>query len=193
MVTTPVGYGLDFDGESGGVSIQDVPAHRLAERFSISAWVFLRRHVTIGPGAQILFRGDDRNGLDPYHLTISPDGAVVLGIEDGKGGGDWVSAPVPLRRWFHVLGSLDAHAGQLLLYIDGVLMGKKSTSIRPMKRLDVTSAPGIGIGNVQSPDRGVHRQPLDGILADVRLYAHTLKPIDVDYVRERWQGTGPKR
>lgn len=179
-VKTPFGYGLDFDGTHGGLLFPDLPQFALTDSMTISAWVNLRGYVQAGPGAQIFFRGDDRLGLDPYSLSIHPDGNIAFMIDDGKGGADQVLTHAPLNKWFHVTASFDTLRSEAKLYIDGRLVDSIQTLRMPMMRLSSGDAPGIGIGNVQN-DKGPHNQPLKGTVADVRLYDVALTPAEVGW------------
>jgi hypothetical protein len=133
--------------------------------------------VVAGPGAQIVFRGDDRIGIDPYHLTIQGDGRVYFGVEAGNDSA-WVAAPVPLHQWTHVLASLDDKSGKMALWINGVKVSETRTNARPFGNLDRMSSPGVSIGNIQN-DRGPHNQPLRGTLAKVEIYDKAVTPTDL--------------
>ncbi len=174
-VETPFGLGLDLDGTRGGLLLADAAPLALTDALTVSTWVYLRSYVNDGPGAQILFRGDDRAGLDPYALVLHGDGRVCFGVNDSTGASGEVSSPITLKRWVHVTASFDAATGEMKLWIDGRLEGTASTERRPFVVLDRGSAPGIGIGNVQN-DRGPHNQPLNGTIADLRLYGAALSP-----------------
>ena len=55
---------------------------------------------------EALVRGDNRAGLDPYYLGASPTGRLVFHIESAAPPTN-LAAPVPLRRFIHVAGTLD--------------------------------------------------------------------------------------
>lgn len=156
---------------------------------TISVWVNLRSYVNDGPGAQILFRGDDRNGLDPYTLSIGPTGIISFGIQDDQARGMAVGSEIPLRQWIHVLASFDARTGAEQLWLNRTPVAWAKTTRRPLEILDPGYAPGIGIGNVQN-DHGPHNQPLNGMIADLRLYD---RAYDVDMVEPMgipWKESG---
>lgn len=179
-VETPFGVGLDLDGTHGGLLLADGPALTLSDSLSISTWIYLRAYVKAGPGAQVLFRGDDRPGLDPYQLVIHGDGTIVFAIVDPKNEVDQVSASIPLKKWVHVLGSFDSEAGEMKLWIDGHATMTIPTAHQPMRTLSKGDAPGVSVGNIQN-DKGPHNQPLDGIVADLRLYDSAVKPAAAGY------------
>lgn len=174
-VAVPTGGGFQFDGHTGGISLGDLPALRLTKSMSVSAWVKLDAIPSPGTNGQIVFRGDDRNGLDPYHVTVMADGRVYFGIEDGTGRGDFVSAPIQAQRWTHVLSTLNDKSGELAIWVDGVRGERKKTDVRPFADLDPNNAPGVSIGNVQNMS-GPHRQPFFGQLSRIAIYRQALSP-----------------
>ncbi len=180
------GYtGFRFDGRLCGIQLGDPPVLRLTRSLSIACMVRLESYVQQGPGAQIVFRGDDRSGLDPYSLTVLSDGRVYFSVENGRDEGDHVSAPIPLHRWTHVLGSLDDRTGGMTLWIDGVKVDAHSTKVRPFGDLDLKFAPGVSIGNIQN-DRGPFNQPLDGLVANVGIYDQVVTPAGIRLNLEGW-------
>ncbi|RYG23129.1 LamG domain-containing protein [bacterium] len=176
---TPLGIGLDFDGTKGGLLIPDLPVLALTDALTISTWVYLRGYVQAGPNAQILFRGDDRNGLDPYSLVVHSDGMIAFEICSASGG-DGVNYRIPLKQWVHVTASFDAVLSEAKLWIDGKCVKTSEILHQPFLNLAKGSAPGLGIGNVHN-DKGPHNQPLNGTVADLRLYNSVLKPTEVGY------------
>jgi hypothetical protein len=179
------GFAYDFNGTRGGILVADLPELRLTKSITVSLWINLRSYVNDGPGAQILFRGDDRCGVDPYTLVIHSDGTIHFGIQDGDDRGMSVGAEIPLNRWMHVLGSFNNETGELQLWVNHDRVAYSRTSRRPFANLDPAWAPGIGIGNVQN-DAGPHNQPLNGIVADLRLYDQVYEPDAVDDSRSFW-------
>jgi hypothetical protein len=178
-VDTPFGLGLDLDGSHGGLLLPDSPVLALNDSITVSTWVYLRGYVQAGPGAQILFRGDDRNGLDPYSLVVHSDGNVAFEINDATGGGG-VDFHVPLKQWIHITASFDAALSEAKLWIDDRCVKTSEILHQPLINLSKDSAPGIGIGNVQN-NKGPHNQPLNGIIADLRLYNAILRPAEAGY------------
>lgn len=174
-VPIPGGFAFDFDGQRGGLRLEDFEPLRLVGSMTISAWVYLRAYVNHGPGAQILFRGDDRRGLDAYTMAVHPNGTLHFGITDPANEARSVGGEVPLRRWMRIVAAFDGQKGRLDLWIDGKNVAHGETDRRPMVSLDPASAPGIGVGNVQN-EAGPHNQPLDGMIADLRLYDAALTP-----------------
>jgi len=65
-----VGQAFSFDGVRSRVSIPDSAAFRLTNSLSFEGWI---RPASLAPGI-IFFRGDNRPGLDPYHMSVSTSG-----------------------------------------------------------------------------------------------------------------------
>src|SRR4051794_24104609 len=63
-----VGQALSFDGVDDRAELGDPDSLKFTASMSIEGWILVRGYT---PGTQeaILFRGDDRGGLDPYQLT----------------------------------------------------------------------------------------------------------------------------
>ncbi len=185
----PGGSGFRFDGRRSAILLGDPKPLRLSKSLSIATWVRLDTHVADGPGAQICFRGDDRDGLDPYHLSVLPDRRVYFVVEDRTGGIEWVAAPIPLGRWIHILGSLDDKTGEMLLWLNGKKVDSRRATVRPYKDLDKASSPGVGIGNVQN-DRGRHNQPLRGDIARLEVYDRAVTPTELRLNFVPWTSEG---
>jgi len=184
LTDTPYGIGMDFTGVHSGLFLPDAPQFHLTKSISISSWLYLTAYTNqnnFAPGAQVLFRGDDRSGNDPYHLTVLSDGTICFSIEDRASRGAFVNAPIDLHRWTHVLGTFDESTGRISLYIDGGLVRRITTDLKPAPDLDAGRNPGIGIGNVQAPFAGAHNQPLHGQIADLRLYDWVPTPAQAGY------------
>lgn len=179
---TPYGLGLDLNGTRGGLLLADRPAFGLTGSLTVSTWLYLRSYVNDGPGSQVLFRGDDRSGLDAYSLAILSDGTVQFGVGDREGLGADVRAEIPLQTWVRVTASLDGNSGELRLWLDDRLVATRVTSRRAVADLDGAWAPGLGVGNVQN-DAGPHNQPLNGMLADLRLYGAVVEPSELGRLR----------
>ncbi|HEY0867104.1 MAG TPA: LamG domain-containing protein [Fimbriimonas sp.] len=183
-VSVPLGVGFAFTGSHPGIEIADDPRLALTKSMTIAAWLYLDAYTNehnSAPGSQVLFRGDDRYGLDPYGLTVLADGTVAFAVADGTGKGVGLNVPISLRSWTHVVGSLDDATGQMKLWLNGLLAAQTVTYIRPFGELDKGSRPGLGIGNVQAASGGAHNQPFHGILADLRLYDQALNAAEAGW------------
>jgi len=177
--TATKGNAIDFQGDlNGGAFTADGPEFVLTRSLSVSCWVYPRAFshpLATSPQAQIVFRGDDRSGLDPYHLTLSRTGYYAFGVA-GPGETSVLHAPAKLNAWAHLLGTLDDATGEMRLYVNGKLAAELTTNVRPLGPLDPNYRPGIAIGNTQFPQGGRHRQPFDGMIRDVRIYNEAVSP-----------------
>jgi len=177
---TQLGATYDFDGKRGGVHFGDLQQLKITDAITVALWINPRSYVNDGPGAQILFRGDDRNGVDPYTLVIHGDGTLNFGIQNEEQHGMHVSAELPLNRWTQVVANWDSETGFLKMWVNGELVGLAKTSYRPFVNLDTNYTPGVTVGNVQN-DKGPHNQPFNGMLADLRLYRGAFDPDQVGF------------
>ncbi len=171
----PEGIAYRFAGQKSGILFGDMPALRLGGSLTVAAWLNPGSYVNDGSGGQILFRGDDRNGLDPYTFVLEGDGTVNFTVSDAAGLGMKLKTEIPLNRWTHVTANFNAETGDMNMWLNGELLAYTRTSHRPYIPLDAHYTPGVGIGNVQN-DRGPHNQPYRGLLADLRLYNVALRP-----------------
>ncbi len=189
-VNTPDGLAYNFAGHKSGILLGDNAALRLTGSITVSAWIYPRSYVNDGPGAQILFRGDDRCGHDPYTLVIQGDGTINFGIQNDDDQGMAVKGELPLNRWTHVLASFNDQTGELALWLNGREEAYAHTVKRPFANLQPAFTPGVGVGNVQN-DKGPHNQPFNGMLADLRLYSQVITPNELGYSRAPAGGVQP--
>ena len=186
-VKVPGGNGVEMMGNSSGWMMVDHPALALEKQFTVCAWLKPAGYVLAGPQAQIMFRGDDRPGLDPYSFAIHDNGTIFLRINDPDNRSEDVTSAtkLPINTWTHVLASFDAGKQIMKIFINGELSGTTKTILRPLGRLEAIDSAGIGIGNVQW-DKGPHNQPYHGTLADLRLYNVALEPKDIGFNPKGW-------
>lgn len=175
---TPQGFVYDFDGTHGGVYFGDQNELKLTGSMTVALWIHPRSYVNDGPGAQLLFRGDDRCGLDPYDLVIHSDGTIHFAVQNDNDQGASVWAELPLNRWTQVVANWDQDTGFMKMWLDGELVGMVRTSLKPFANLDNGWTPGVGVGNVQN-GQGPHNQPFNGMLSDMRLYRGAWTPDDL--------------
>ncbi len=163
------GEGFSFTGNDGRIFVPDVPSLAITGSMAITAWIKLSAYP--GQFTYILFRGDNRNGYDPYWLGVGPGGHPIFQISDGSNNqvllyGD---KPLPLERWVFVAGTLDASGFDALMDLDanGSVLDFAFTSVRPYATLDASESPGVGIGNTQS---SLDNQMFPGIIDDLKIY-----------------------
>lgn len=187
-VRFPAGVAYDFSGERGGILLGDLDALKPKGSFTISTWLFLRSYVNDGPGAQVFFRGDDRNGYDSYSMVVTGDKVLSFCIWNSDSDGMSVRAEMPLGQWVHIVASFDAASGRMDLWKNGFQTSFTYTTRIPEMGLEDSASPGIGIGNVQN-NQGPHNQPLNGLLADVKFYNGVLTPLEIGYEPGTWNET----
>ena len=93
--------------------VADDDSLKLTQSMTIEAWVLVDSFPSSGHGT-ILFRGDDRGGLDPYQLTVRPEGTLffeVTSLTASTG----LTASVPTGKFIHVAGTLDDETGAMWL------------------------------------------------------------------------------
>ena len=172
---TPNGgpLGLGFDTLNERVFVPDHADLALTGSLTLEA-VVIRN-----PGkawlSYIVFRGDDRNGHDPYSLHIKQDGHVGFHVAGANGVPSTLRSPGPLvaGQLTHVAGTFDDATGHQKLFVNGVLVDKSVTLIRPYASLDSTRNPGVGIGNTQSDS---YPEAFPGIIVEVRISDIALEP-----------------
>lgn len=181
---TPIGIAFNFSGEKSGILFGDKSSLKLTGNITVSAWLFPKSYAPNGAQSEVLFRGDDRAGYDPYFLALTKDGDIQFVIEDDKNEAEMVKTDIPLNQWTHITASLNAATGEMAMWENGVKVSTNSTTKRPIYDLIPKYVPGVGIGNVQN-DKGPHNQPFNGLIADLRLYSKVLTPSEVGYQRKR--------
>jgi hypothetical protein len=176
----PFGKAFYFNGLNSVVYNRDENRFKLTDGLTLSCWVKLlsKPEHSNSPGAQIVFRGDDRPGLDPYRLSVTTGLQWQFGIEDEANRDCTITCPAVVGEWTHLCGTWDGASGKICLYVNGELVASRTTNIKPLKELDFNYHPGIAIGNVQYPFGDSHYQPLNGLVAEVKIYDGALSKPD---------------
>jgi hypothetical protein len=171
------GQAFNFDGVDGAISVPDLPQLALTGSFTIDVQVCV---TSLAPQAQgggmVLFRGDDRGGLDPYYLSVNFDGNIRFHIQDATAAEVNVEAPIAIGRFVHVIASLDASTGAMKLFLDGILAAQVNTAIRPFHDLDPATHPGIGIGNSQAQPVSSYQYPFHGLIDEMKVFNVVVGP-----------------
>jgi len=89
---------MEFDGSSQRVFVADSASLQLTHSLTIEAFIMARPLLGSEIGGNILFRGDDRIGLDPYRLTLQFTGDLLFQVVDASGQFASVSARVPFNQ-----------------------------------------------------------------------------------------------
>ena len=72
--TGEVGKAFSFNGLNGWAALGDPSSLAFTQSFTIEGWIKVNGLPTNYNFGSIMFRGDDRGGLDPYQLVILPNG-----------------------------------------------------------------------------------------------------------------------
>lgn len=174
-----VGQAFNFDGVNDRVQLPDSESLKLTESLSIEGWI-KADSLPVQQG-EILFRGDDRGGLDPYSLSLQSNGSLRFEVASLNGAAS-VWAPLPLGEFTHVAGTLDDASGEMRLYLDGVLISQITTTQRPFGDLDPASNPGIGIGNHGGAPDTPHNFAFDGLIDELSVYNRALTTEEVQRI-----------
>jgi hypothetical protein len=163
---------LVFDGRDDRIAIADAPGFHLTKSFTIEAWIEIAYYAGSRQNhAFIVFRGDKREGFDPWYLCIEESGQLKFMITDLLNETSTVMSPAPLptRNFIHVAAVLDDETGTQSLFVDGKRVASTKTKIRAGGLLGGTGA-GIGIGGRQDHSHQGYR----GSIAEVRITAAAL-------------------
>ncbi len=165
---------LQFDGQSQRLFVADTAILQLTNSLTIEAFF---KPEPILPGTAgvglILFRGDNRPGLDPYFLVFGPGNQVSFGVQDAAQNSASVQTTVPYDKWVFVAGTLDGATGQMKLYVNGKLVSSITTSVRPLAALDPAWSPGLSMG---CDPTGLYGEYFHGWLDEIRLSNVALSP-----------------
>ena len=169
---------LEFDGAGDHIKIADDPVFQLPDSLTIEACVRIDS-FPVGQFAlkQILFRGDNRSGFDPYYLGLieinGVDFATFL-IQDAGNSGIRVNVDVSALggQMIHLAATLDGTTGDMSIYLNGVLGSTINTAIRPAGGLVAGQNPGLAIGSLQNGAG----QFFDGLIDEARLSDMALSP-----------------
>jgi hypothetical protein len=170
-VAGEVGKSFSFDGVNDRAAVADSSSLAFTASFSIEGWIKMNAFPSSGNQGEIMFRGDDRGGLDPYSLSTQPDGTLSFGMTPLVGNGSSLNTPISLGQFTHVAATMDDATGLMSLYVNGVLAAQTTTDVRPFANLDPASNPGVGIGNANGPS---HNIPFNGLIDELSVYNRTL-------------------
>ena len=166
---------LDIAAYGARVAVADDPLLALTKSLTLEAFI---RPRSGGSGdwnwGQIIFRGDDRGGLDPYFLGLNQN-TLYFVIEQGNDPGQYAVLAYGIQlfdTWMHVAGTLDDATGAMSLFVDGVSVASMTTSVRPLGALTGPN-PGIGIGSSQA---GGTEETFNGLIDEVRISDVALQP-----------------
>ncbi|WP_162637310.1 LamG domain-containing protein [Streptomyces griseorubiginosus] len=167
---TSRGTAVALNGTTGYGSTTG-PAVDTSKSFTVSAWVklnslsvnstFLSQNGTTNNGFQLYYSSGAQLWAFGRHSTDA-DGAVWRATYGGK--------PV-IGRWAHLVGSYDASAKEIRLYVDGKLVGTRDWTYTPWN----ATGP-VQIGRKLSSS--TYGEFTNGTISDVRVYPTALPPAD---------------
>jgi hypothetical protein len=174
-----VGQAFHFDGYNR-VMLADTPSLAFTGSMSIEGWVRVDGlpNSGIGLGA-ILFRGDDRGGLDPYQLSIDPNDSLFFQVVNASGAAARISAPITIGQFIHVAATLDDATGAMTLYENGAIVARTVTAVRPFGPLDPNYHPGVGIGNANGTIATSYNAPFYGPIDELAVYNRAISAGEV--------------
>ena len=172
-----VGQAFTFDGVNGTVSIPDATNLKITSSLTIDARIYVKGYPSAAKYlSMILFRGDQRDGFDPYYLGVGSDGTIGFSVQNDANAQYVVQTPIAVGKWIHVTATLDGNSGVMSLYLDGQLAIQKTTSVRPLRDLDPTQLPGVAIGNSSGYPQGNFNYTFNGLIDEVKVYNSVVAP-----------------
>ena len=163
---------LAFDGRDDRISVTDGPKFYLTKSFTIEAWIDIAYYAGSRQNHSfIVFRGDVREGFDPWYLSLAESGQLEFQVTDLLNNESMLRSPEPrpLRKFIHVAAVLDDEAGKQSLFVNGKRVASIKTKIRGGGALG-GSKPGIG-GRQDHSHQGYR-----GSIAELRITAEALTP-----------------
>jgi glucose/arabinose dehydrogenase len=176
--TGEVGKAFSFNGSSSSAKLADSSSLAFTNSFTIEDWI--KVNGLPSSGSVIMFRGDDRGGLDPYSLCVQPDGNLQFQVTTGATidtNGCVLNTPISTGQWTHIAATLDDATGLMTLYVNGTPAAQTTTDVRPFATLDSTQHPAVGIGN--SNDPASYNAPFSGLIDELSVYNRALTPGEV--------------
>lgn len=168
------GTGLEFDQEF--VQVADSPLFE-SNSLTVEAIVNIDALPSAGNLAQIVFRGDDQAGLDPFYLGFLGE-QLRWYIEGPSPGASALHASFTglVDELVHVAGTIDDATGAMKLFINGAEVASTTTTRRPTLSISPLSGCGISIGALEDCSFSSPQQYLDGIIGEIRISNTALAP-----------------
>jgi len=124
-------FALSFDG-SDYVFVPNSASLSITSSLTIEMWA--RMGNPAGGSQQLLIKGDDSSGQDPYFIRVGSNN-LEFGIDGDAGQTARLFAPIGQFDWttyHHIAAVLDDDADEMYLYIDGVAIASTTTTLTPM-------------------------------------------------------------
>jgi hypothetical protein len=175
--TGEVGQAFSFNGSNSSAKVADSSSLAFTNSFTIEGWIKVNALPASGSHGEIMFRGDDRGGLDPYTLSVEPNGNLSFTVTPAADNGSNLQTPISTGQWTHIAATLDDATGLMSLYVNGALAAQTTTDVRPFANLDPTQNPAVGIGNSNDPTS--YNVPFNGLIDELSVYNRALTPGEV--------------
>ncbi len=185
------GRGLRFDGQTTTVVRPASLAPRLADAFSVEAWVALQEY----PWTWCAIVNQEQGRKAGYFLGIDPEGRFGLQL---AAGGRWQESrsdvKLPLYAWNHLVATFDLSSG-IKLFWNGKAVGAGSVAGKPRFAPDVD----VWIGRNHTPLDLSHEIKVvapvsfsfNGILDEVRIHGRALSAPDAQSAYAKLAPAGP--
>jgi hypothetical protein len=175
-----VGKAFSFNGSNSSAKVADSSSLAFTASFTIEGWIKVNALPASGDAGEIMFRGDNRGGLDPYTLGVEPNGNLSFLVTPAATidtNGSNIQTPISTGQWTHIAATLDDATGLMSLYVNGALAAQTTTDVRPFATLDPTQNPAVGIGNSNDPTS--FNVPFNGLIDELSVYNRALTPGEV--------------
>ncbi len=171
------GQAFSFDGDDR-VAVPDSQSLQITPSLSIEGWINIRAWPSpqnFAGAGMVVYRGDDRPGLDPFYVVVLNTGILQFAINSADNQFAGVNAPVVTNRFIHFAATLDDASGAMKLYLDGTLAAETTTTLRPAGNVEPPL--GLGIGNSQAGSTIPFG--FNGLVDELKLYSRALTPVEV--------------
>ncbi|MCX6789152.1 MAG: LamG domain-containing protein [Candidatus Gribaldobacteria bacterium] len=167
------GCGLTLDGVNDYVIVPNTASVKGLNAATISLWYKPVAFVTDGA---IYYESTLANGTTRFAIFQEPSGQIMAAMRDTNSGTPFVitvNSAVSLGNWYHLVLTVDANTDALLLYKNGVLIGRNDTAKAGFTTDNPINPIAIGSYNYTSS------KYINGIIDDVRIYNYALTATQV--------------
>lgn len=163
--------------ESSPVFVPGLASVSLTGAFTVAAWVYLD---SVAPFAPILVRTTDADGwADGFGVYIVPEGGLGAFARSGDDANAVAGGSLRTNGWNHV--AVTYSGTRLVAFVDGCVVAARDFTEKASADVAAPLVIGTMVGS-----RAV--QPLDGAVADVRVWSRTLGGAEVQFVYRQFLG-----
>src|SRR5581483_2656144 len=171
LTYAPGVVGQAFDTSFGKIRVVGDPVNlQFTNNFTMESWIYPRADNPSG----ILYKADNRPGLDPYAMVMNPPSSAGFFVTDTNGVTVSCLGPIQLNQWTHV--GCTYSNGIMSVYFNGLLGNQVTTTVQPFAALDTNQSPGIGIGNVGDAN---FNAPFQGLVDEMTVYGQPLSQLQL--------------